>query len=198
MSHQVVAVQPRAEQEIKNRGTLLQVTLALVLGLAALLPCGRVVAAGPMEVQATVLVGPSKGRLWALGLEMPLSGGSAWTARGGGISYEYEDGDYWEDGSGSVFGVGFRFYGGSESKGAYFGVTLDYVSVDVDWGGYRYYGYTKISGVVPGLAAGYKTVFGNGFTVEPNIYVGALSVAGGDNLQTNVIGGVGITFGKRF
>lgn len=194
MSHQVVPVQPRVKKALNNRGTLLHATLAAVLGLAALLPWGRVLAAGPIEGQATVLVGPSKGRLWALGIEMPLSGGKAWTARGGGLSYEYTDGSYWEDGSGSVLGVGFRFYGGGESKGMYLGVTLDYVTVDVDWPG----GYTYISGVVPGLAAGYKMVLGNGFTVEPNLYVGALSVAGGDNLETSVIGGIGITLGKRF
>jgi len=198
MSHKLATVRPRAEEQQKDRGTIIQAILTAVLGLAALLPCGSVLAADRLEGQATVLVGPSSGKLWAVGVEMPLSGGKAWTARGGGLSYEYRDGDYWEDGSGSVFGVGFRFYGGHESQGTYFGVNLDYVSVDVDWGGYGYYGYTKISGLVPGLAAGYKAVFGNGFTVEPNIYVGALSVAGGDNLETSVIGGIGITLGKRF
>ena len=196
MSREIASERPRAKEEGKNRRTLRIAALAAALGLGALLPCGAL-AADSMEIQAGVLAAPD-GSLWTVGLEMPLSGGKSWTVRGGGFSYEYEDGDYWEDGSGSVLGVGFRFYGGSESKGMYLGVNLDYVSASVDWGGYGYYGYTEISGLVPGISAGYKFVFGNGFTVEPNLYVGALSVAGTEDLETTVIAGIGVAIGKRF
>jgi len=192
--------------------------LAAALGLGVLLP-GGVLAADTVEISARVLGGGSDGSRWrflGVGVELPLQGGMSWTARGGAVSYTYMPtsyvltvSDYQEDGSGTFWGVGWRFYPGAESKGWYFGVNLDYISVGVDWvTSYAHpvpsddHGHGDIVGFVPGASLGYKTIFDNGIAFEADLYIGWLSAVDTDEVPNATgfpfPGYLGLALGKQF
>jgi len=215
VSRQIEFGRRRAAKEERKRGLLRPVLLAAALWLGVLLP-GGALASDTFEIQARVLGGASDGSWWSfrgVGVELPLAGGSSWTARGGGVKHKYypvatiPEATYKENGSGSFLGIGFRFYRGAESKGWYFGFNLDHISVGVDWeSSYdpppqpSEQGHAEIVGNVPGISAGYKAVFDNGITFETDLYVGWLfAVDTGDLHRTNTLPGfLGFSLGKKF
>jgi len=200
-----------AAKEEGKRRHLRPVLLAAALGLGVLLT-GGALASDTFEIQARVLGGWADRSLWRLqgvGVEWPLQGGRSWTARGGAVRYRYSpgycvDSCYGENGTGSFLGIGFRLYRGAESRGWYFGINLDRVSVDVDWTISDVFsntqGHDNIVGNIPGISAGYKAVFENGITFETDFYVGWMfAVDTGDLHRTNTLPGfLGFSLGKKF
>ncbi|MDH5545208.1 MAG: hypothetical protein OEZ43_06425 [Gammaproteobacteria bacterium] len=128
-----------------------------------------------------------------------LPAGLSLVGRYGYLSYSFEDGDYWEDGYGGMYGIGVKYYTASTPlEGWYVGVELQSIDVTVDWGGYSSYGTTWIEGVMPGLAAGYHKNLGKLF-IEPHLLVAVTAAAGGGtNDSPPLILAIGIGAGVTF
>lgn len=161
---------------------------ALLVGLA-----WQAQAAGGKEFQATLLAAPG-GVLYAAGVEFPSSPTSSVSARIGGFGYEYEDGAYYEEGSGFIMGATARFYSGRAMEGMYFGIGADFVSGTTDWWDWPSYGSTSYSGIAPHIMIGNKIVQGSGVSIEPTLMVAFLPGA----VEAGVILGFGVSVGFKF
>ena len=168
----------------------IRVLVGALLCTGALAPF--TVARAATEGQLAVVVAPYGGVLYTAGVEFGGTGNSSFSVRAGGFSYSYKDGSYWEDGSGTVFGVTGRFYSTKSMEGMFFGAGLDLVSGETTWGGWGYNGYTTYSGVAPHAVVGYK-IRNGAMSIEPNLYA---EVIQGEQVSTVV--GIGVTLGARF
>ena len=171
--------------------------MSAVLGVSFLLSSASAWGEGPREAQFNLLLNPL-GVIYAAGMEMGIGEKSSITARIGGISYYYEEDEYEEDGSGTLIGFGGRFYGDKVMSGMYFGAGFDFVDITVDWFDTGLYGTTEVTGIVPNIVLGYKNILNGNVTLEPNLFLGFLSVADTEDLDTTVIVGLGIAVGMRF
>lgn len=153
----------------------------------------------PKEIQIN-LMGNPYGSLYFIGAEIAAGRQGSITGRVGGLSYDYEEDSYWEGGSGTLLGIGGKFYVNELMKGMYFGGGIDYVSASIDWEEGGYYGYsygtTEVSGLAPSISLGYKAVFNDKTVLEPNLLFAFLTGAG--DIQTDTIIGLGIALGIRF
>lgn len=140
--------------------------------------------------QVGLMVVPG-GSLAYAGLEMKKEGDRSITARVGTFSYEISDDGYEEWGDGMILGVGTKFFSNSDQVGGYFGVNLDYVSVDGGWYEYYSYGWFSGSGIVPGVTVGNRMKNGDNF-IEPNMYIGSMSA--GENSIMLIALGITISF----
>lgn len=113
------------------------------------------------------------------------------------MEYYFEDGDYWEEGWGNLYGIGARYYtGGKAMQQWYVGAELTQFDITVDWGGYQYYGATWGEGIVPVLSAGYQKQFDK-FFIEPNAMMALIGVVDSE-AEVPVILTVGLGAGMYF
>jgi len=159
---------------------------------AAVMGSWSAVSAAETDGQLMLLAAPG-GTMYAAGAEFGGSGNSSFTVRAGGFSYSYKSGDYWEDGSGSVAGIGGRYYTQKSMEGLFFGVGLDLVSGSASWGGWGYSGSGTFGGIAPNAVIGYKIRSNGGMSFEPSINA---ELIGGHDI--GVIAGIGLVIGKQF
>lgn len=170
-----------------NHRYIFAILCAAALGLWS----GSSTAESGKEIQLMLIAAPG-GSVYAVGAEFGGGGNSSIAVRAGGFSYSYKDGDYYEDGSGSIFGATGRFYSRQSMEGMFFGAGIDVISGGSDWGGYGYYGYTAFSGISPHAMVGYKIRSGT-MSFEPSLY--AASIPG---KEVSAVVGLGLNIGARF
>lgn len=146
------------------------------------------------EVSVNLLGNPI-GYIYSARAEISIGNNMSVFAKLAGLSYNYNDGGYYEEGSGSLAGAGLRFFVKENIIGMYFGVGIDYTSGSVYWYDWPLYGTTYFSGIVPNVTIGYKVLFKNRIVLEPNLYLGYLS---GQDVELGVIIGLGLALGYRF
>lgn len=166
-----------------------------IVTAGGLLACisGSAIAADNKEFQVTLLAAPG-GVLYAAGAEFSSGPKSSISARIGGFGYEYDDGSYYEEGSGTILGATARFYTERLMEGMYFGIGVDYVDGATDWRDWPTYGTTYYAGLAPHVMIGYKIKQGSGVSVEPALMASFLP----GEVEAGVILGIGVSVGFKF
>ncbi|MDH5730978.1 MAG: hypothetical protein OEZ58_18480 [Gammaproteobacteria bacterium] len=169
------------------------------LFLIALL-CYTTISSAEVTLQAQANYAPPNGFIGSALIEFQgesLSKKIALTGRFASMGYEYTDGDYWEDGYGSAYGPGMRYYSNGEASGFYLGAELLMFNITVDSGGWGWYGTTWIEGMVPTITLGSRIPLQANLFIKPQGLIALVGVAGSD-AEVPVILGAGLGIGIAF
>lgn len=120
---------------MKSRMLARAVSVALLLGMFALPAVATAEPANSINLMGAGLVGPDlSASVFGLEYERLLNDSLSIMGRFANLDYKYDDDVYEEDGDGSGFDVGVRFYpGGNGMRGFFLGGNVGFWSTDWTW-----------------------------------------------------------------